>query len=125
MRGSLLADLGRLRHRNANHQNRAGAVAAVTRSDTAALCLDEAAADRQSEPGPGATPILCLNAVKFVKDAFEVGGGNARPLVDDFDADGPVLTASVYADRAAGRRVFGGVVEQVEQHLLEEDRVDA
>ena len=33
-------------------------------------------------------------------------------------------SAAAIAIRAAGRRVFGGVVEHVDQHLLDQDRVD-
>src|SRR6185312_4171394 len=90
---------------------------------------DEAATDRQAETGAGATAILGLHPVKLVEDAFEIARRDARPLVDDLNQNGVApnrITGAPSAklDAAALRGVFGGVIEQVEQDLLEQDRVE-
>ena len=75
-----------------------------------ALRVEEAAADRQPEAGPGATPILRLDAVEFVEDPLEIGGWNARSFIENLDHHDLTVAASTYIDAAARRRVFGSVV---------------
>src|SRR5436190_5054542 len=124
MRGDRLGDFGSCGARQPDAQYRAGAVAAVTRLYVAPLCLDKAAADRQPESGPGAAAVLRLDAVEFIEDAFEVARRNAGALIADLDYDGFILAPRSYLDAAFSRRVFGGVVEQIEQHLLEQYGVE-
>ena len=113
-----------MRHWDADRQNRARAVVAVPRIDMTALRLDEAAADRQAKAGSGATPILRLDAVELVEDAFEIARRNARAFIDDFDCYEVTVAPRPHIDAGAGRRVFGGVVEEIEQHLLEQNWVE-
>ena len=69
-------------------------------------------------------PILGADAIEFIEDAFEIARRDARPLVDDLDRHALARSARPDIDAAAGRGIFGGVVEDVEQHLLEQDRVE-
>src|SRR5437588_777553 len=124
MRGDRFADFRGLRHRKADRQRRTGAVLPATGLDPPALRLDKAAADRQPETGAGAPAILRLDAIELVEDAFEIARRDARPLIDDLDPGNIAVAPGPQVDAAAGRRIFGGVVEQIEQHLLDEDRVE-
>src|SRR5436190_20010037 len=111
-----LTDLDGFRHRNTDCEYRARAVAAVLRLDTTTLRLDEAPADRQTQAGAGPTSILRLDAIEFVEDVLEVAGRDARPLIRHFYHNDIAIVSRPNIDTAAGRRVFGGIVEQVEQH---------
>src|ERR1700722_14599555 len=113
MRRGGFVDFGVLRYRDAQRQNRARAIAPIMRLDAATLRLDKTAANRQTEPGAGAAPVLRLHAIEFVEDAFEIVRRDARSLIDYFDRDGVSVLPGCEIDAAAGRRVFGGVVEQV------------
>src|SRR5437763_6554773 len=120
MCGDPLVALSGFQHRHMDGQNRTRAVRPVSRLDPATLRLNEAAADRQTEPGSGAPPILRLDTVELVEDPLEIAGRNARAFIDDFDCHDFTVTPSPHIDASAGRRVFGGVVEEIEQDLLEE-----
>src|SRR6266851_835920 len=117
MRGDRLADFRRLRHRKADRQYRAGAVLPAPGLDAAALRLDKAAADRQPQPGAGATAVLRLDAVELIEDPFEIVRRDARSLIDDLNQGEFTVAPRPQVDAAAGRRIFRGVVEQIEQHL--------
>src|SRR5579862_6553789 len=109
MRYRGLRAFGSLRHRDSERQNRARTIRAVARFDAAALRLDEASANRQSETGSGTAAILRLHAIKFVEDPLQIGGRNPRSLVDDFQRDDIAVAMSAKVDTAAGRRILGGV----------------
>src|SRR5207237_5028408 len=83
MRGGRLADLSGFRYRYMYGQNRARTVRPICRLDPATLRLNEAAANRQAETGSRATPILCLDAIEFIEDAFQIGGRDTRPVFDN------------------------------------------
>src|SRR5438067_5794887 len=117
MRRRRLADLGSRRHRDMDRQNRAGAVMTVSGLDMTALRLDKSAADRQTQASTSTTSVLRLDAIEFVEDALEIAGRDARSLIDDFDRHCLAIVPGSNIDTAAGRRVFGGIVKQVEQHL--------
>src|SRR3954467_9379080 len=85
MRSRRFADLDGLRQRDMDRQNRAGAVMTVSDLDMTALRLDKPAADRQTETRTSATSVLRLHAIEFVEHALEIGGRDARSLIDDFD----------------------------------------
>src|SRR5437763_11233260 len=120
MRGDRVSDFRGCWERQPDDQYRAGTVAAVTELYLAALRLDKAAADRQPESGARAAAVLGLDAVEFVEDPFEVARRDARALVDDLDSDRLVLAPRADVDAAVRRRVFGRVVEKIEQHLFEQ-----
>src|SRR5437764_2077556 len=124
MEGHRFADFRCLWHRQADRQHRTGAVLPVTSLDATALRLDEASADRQPQPGAGAAAILRLDAVELVEDAFEIIGRDARSFIDDLDQGDLAVAPSPDVDPASGGCVFGGVVEQIAQYLLEQDRIE-
>ena len=99
-------------------------VGAVGRRDRAVHGLDEAARDREPEAGAGAHLVALLRAVELVEDAAPVGRRNAVALVEDLQRDRIPVAPALDRDRGVGRRIFGGVVEQIEQHLLEQHGVE-
>src|SRR6266550_6511953 len=124
MRSRRFADLDGFRHWDTDRQNRAGAVMTASGLDMTALRLDKPAADRQPQAGTGTTPVLRLDAIEFVEDPLEIGGRDAWSLIGDFDRHCLAIVLRPNIDAAAGRGIFGSVVEQVEKHLLKEDRVE-
>src|SRR5436309_3372054 len=119
----LRSNLGHDRH--ADRQYRTRAVTAVAGDDPSAERLDKAAADRQTEAGAGTPAVLGLDTVEFIEDAFEIAGRYSGSLVDDLDLDEFPVPPCTDIDAAAGRRIFRCIVEQIEQHLLEQHRVNA
>src|SRR5436190_20852993 len=106
MCGDPLVALSGFQHRHMDGQNRTRAVRPVSRLDPATLRLNEPAANRQTEPGSGATPILRLDTVELVEDPLEIAGRNARPAVDNLDRRGCTIAPGAKFDITAGRRVF-------------------
>src|SRR5882762_8393031 len=98
MRRDRLADLDGFRHRDTNRQNRAGPVAAVARLDMPALRLDETAADRQTQAGAGATPVLRLHAIEFIEDPLEIARRDPRALVGHFQGNDIAIAAGPQID---------------------------
>src|SRR5262249_35352338 len=86
--------------------------------------LDKAAADRQPQPGAGALPVLRLDAVELVENPFEIAGQNARSLIDDLNRHDVAIAPGAQVDTGTKRGTFGGIVEQVEQHLLKQHGID-
>src|SRR5437588_7371523 len=124
MRDDRLADFRRLRYRKVDHQHRTRSVPPIAGFDATTLRLDKASADRQPQPGARATAVLRLNAVELVEDAFEIVRRDARPFIDDLDQGDLAVAPGPQVYAAAGRCIFGGVVEEVEQHLLEQHRIE-
>src|SRR5205823_9933526 len=56
---------------------------------------------------------------------FEIAGRYPGSLIDHLDLDEFPVPRCTDIDAAAGRRIFRGIVEQIEQHLLEQHRVNA
>src|SRR5260370_39695649 len=108
-----------LRHdRHPDRQHRTGTVASVARDDPPPQGFDKTAADRQTEASSGTPAILCLDTIEFVEDALEVGWRYPRPLIDDLDLDEFPVAFGSDIDAAAGRGIFRGIGEQIEQYLL-------
>ena len=112
--------------RHPDGEDRAASVGPVAGGDRAAHRLDEAAADRQPEPGAGAHAVAFPRAVELAEHPLQI-------LRRRCPAPRPGPAASPRRRRRptpgsrigdSGVGIFGGIVEQVEQHLLEQDRVD-
>src|SRR4029078_12190888 len=84
----------------------------------------EAPADRQSQTGPGPDPIALSGAIELVEDPLEILFRDAVAFVQHLKDDGPLLLPGLYDDGRLRRGIFGGVVEQVEEHLLEQHGID-
>src|SRR5882724_2290852 len=112
------------RDRQRNGEHGAGAVAAVRRRDGAVHGLHEAARDRKSETSAGAHLVTLLGAVELVEDMLQVTGRDAVALVEDLQADRSPVTPALDSDRGAGTGIFRGIVQDVEQYLLEQHGVE-
>ena len=62
-------------------------------------------------------------AVEAVEDARRLVRGDAGATVADLDQQGVGAGAGDDLDRRAGRGVAGGVLEEIDQHLLQQDEV--
>ncbi len=65
-----------------------------------------------------------MDAVELVEDLFEIGRRDAGALVADVDPHAPPVAPRHEAHGRPHRGVFGGIVEEVEQHLLEQHGVE-
>ncbi len=74
-------------------------------------------------PGPGAHMVAFRGAVELVEYMLQILRRNTLPLVDDLEADGVDVPPALNADRRAGRRILGRIVQNIEQHLLHQHRV--
>src|SRR5262245_66010804 len=85
--------------------------------------FDESLADRQPKPGPRATLIPIPYAIEHVEHALALGGRYAGSLVSH--TDHKVLAQHVGADldSRTGRRELGGVVQDIDDHLLQKRAV--
>src|SRR2546429_1281427 len=90
--------------------------------DAPAVRLDDALTDREAEAGAPAAG--GLPAVELLEDLVLRAAGQPRAVVRDLDGDGLVRRGRDDADRTFGRRVLDGVVEEVDQYLLDEHVVD-
>ena len=82
--------------------------------------LHEAARDGQAEPRAGPHLVALLHPVELVEDALQVVRRNALALVQHLQAHGVLVAPALDAHRRLRARILGGVVEQVEQRLLEQ-----
>ena len=115
-------------HRGARrrHGERKAAAAPgrVADLDRAAVGLDDALADREAEPEAALAPVGAAHPGP--EDPLALGGRDAGPVVrhrhlDEAGADAPRR----HLDRAALRRVADRVADQVGEHLLDAQRVEA
>src|SRR5437879_10552982 len=120
-RASATGALGRAR-RLAGGQGEAeprAAAGPVLAPDAAAVGLDDGATDRQPEAGAAAR----ADAVELVEDLLLLTGRQAGPAVGDLHDDLVALAARLHVDRLAGRRVLGRILDQVDEHLLDEQAI--
>ena len=92
--------------------------------DGAAHGLDKAAGDGKPKPGAGANLVSLGGAMKLLEHMLDLLRRNAAALIDDLQLDRAPLLPAFDAYRRLGRRIFGGVVEEIEQHLLEQHRIE-
>ena len=88
------------------------------------IASNEAAADGQSQAGSGTLKIAIFYAVKFLEDQRELIFGDTRSFIDDLKPDHALLPLSTDCDGGRGRRIFRGVIEQIDEHLLHEQLVE-
>src|ERR1019366_2992276 len=97
-------------------------VRALGDPDAPAVGADDAAADREAEPDPPA--LAFAHAVELLEHALGVLAIDARPAVGDLDLDLALERPRGDVDRRARRRVLRRVLDEVDEHLLDEDRVE-
>ena len=88
--------------------------------DLFAVGLDERLGDGETETGPAAL----VELGEALEDGLSILRRDARSLVGHRDHDLIRRPARLDGDDAVGRRVSGGVVEQVDQDLPDQERVD-
>src|SRR5260370_6275478 len=126
MRQCRLLLRGHLRHdRHPDRQHCPGTVTPVARDDPSPQRFDKTAAARQTEASAGTLAILRLDTIELVEDALEIGGRYPGSLIHDLDFDEFPVALGADIDAAAGRGIFRGIVEQIEQYLLEQHRIQA
>ncbi len=116
--------LGADERRQLDGEDGARSVGAVAGGDRAVHRLDEATADRKAKAGAGTPAIGGTNAIELVEDVLQIDGRNARAFVHHLHADTAIVAPGPDRHQRSGRCVFAGVVEQIEQHLLEQYRID-
>ena len=62
--------------------------------------------------------------MELVEDALHILRRNAASLVDNLKLDGILFAPALHADRGLRRRIFRGVVEEIEQHLLKQHGIE-
>src|SRR5690606_1637201 len=85
--------------------------------DGAAVQVDHPAGDGESETG--ATAVGAAAAGETVEDALALGGWYAGAVVFDIDDEVTARGVGAQPDLTAGRTVPGGVVQEVQQHLVQ------
>ena len=104
------------------HPGSASTRGGALRLDAAAHRLDEAPGDRQAEPDAGLASVRPSALIEFLEDPFEIAGFMPGPSsVTVISTSLPTLRACTMTGTAAA--VFLRIVEQIEQHLLDEPGV--
>src|SRR5262245_19760169 len=85
--------------------------------------FDEATGYGQSQACAGAYLVSLLRPVELVKDALEITFGNPSAFIGNLQVNALLVTPAPETDRGVSRRIFGGIVQQVEQHLLEQNGI--
>src|SRR5688500_3866756 len=74
------------------------------------------------EPKAGATELAragCINPEETVESVRQGGGGNTNAVVGHFQHRSAAARGNRNLDGTAGRRVFNGIIEQVDDDLLQ------
>src|SRR5437762_8576700 len=98
------------------------ALGQVLGPDAPAVRVHDALADREAEAGAPAARLLA--AIKLLEDLVLLTARQPRAAVGDFDGDGAIHRGRDDPDRTSLGGVLDGVVEEVDQHLLDEHVVD-
>lgn len=96
----------------------------AARAHGAVVHLDEAAHDRQPEAEAARRAVQCLRLLhEDIEHLLEHLRGDSHAFIAHAQLDARTGAARVHADRGAWVAVFGGVGEEVHQHLREPLRV--
>jgi hypothetical protein len=107
-----------------DREDGSGPIGPVRCLDGAVHRVDKASTDRKTKPGPSAHPVTFANTVEFVEDPLEIVRRNAVAFIQNLKPDKAVILPSANLDDRACGRILCCIVEQVEQHLFEQYRVD-
>src|SRR5262249_59033615 len=90
----------------------------VERPDAAPVRFDDGATDR--EPQPRATSLRARTSIELFEDAILLAGGEPGPAVSHLDDGVAILGPGTHVYLRARRRVLGRVLQQVDEHLLDQ-----
>lgn len=85
--------------------------------DFATVPFDQAFANRQPQASPGAPGELMLRLEKRLENHRTICFGDAAALIRDRDFNRFTLRLCGNHNRSSLRRVFGGIPDQIDQHL--------
>jgi hypothetical protein len=91
--------------------------------DVTLVRFDEPLGDIQPEAKARLTQPRALGLIETVEEARQLLWSDARALVRHRDGAAVCSRADGYGDGRAGRRIFGGVLDQVREDLLDPRRV--
>jgi hypothetical protein len=117
--GHLRWTLRRNKRRQLDSEYGARSIGAIGCGDRTVHRLDEATTDRESQAGAGAPPIGTADAVELVEDALQVNRRNSRALVHHLQCHAAIVAPGSDRDERSNRCILAGVVEHIEQDLLE------
>src|SRR5688500_4727282 len=86
--------------------------------------LDKAARAGEPEDSTRANMIALLRATELIEHAVELIRWNAATFIHDLQRDRAALTHTSDRYRGVTRCIFCGVIQQIEQHLFEQDGVE-
>src|SRR5512140_1535114 len=115
------------RHRRAleRHEEAEGrATGPLLRPDPAAVRLDDAATDGETETRAARRSVPRAGPVELPEDILLGSRGNARPAVADRDDHSARGRLRADDDRRARWRVLHRVLEEIDEDLLDEQSVD-
>src|SRR5215470_3517601 len=110
--------------RELDYEDSAATVGAVLRLNRTAHRLDKAAADGKTEPGARALPVAGTHAIEFVEDALQILARNALAFIEDAEQHRCTRALGPQGDGRSGRRIFRSVVQEIEEDLLKEHRIE-
>ena len=90
--------------------------------DTADVRAHDTPTDREPEADPAA--LTLVHAIEFLEDALDVGLVDPRAAIGNLDLDLALQGSRSDVDRAARGGVLDGVLDEVDEHLLDQDRVE-
>ena len=110
-------------NRQADSEGGSAPIAAIGRNDSTTHRFNKPSRDGKTQPGAGAHLIRLLRPVKLVEDVIEIAARNAASLVEDLQTDGASTAPTPDPNGRFWWRILRGVVEEIEQDLLEQHRI--
>jgi hypothetical protein len=87
--------------------------------------FDDALANRQPQPRASSLAISALDAIKLVENALTLAHRDAYALIGHLEADRFPVTLSPDVNGRLRGGVFGRILQQIDQHMLGEDKIEA
>src|SRR4029079_1373549 len=115
---------GSLRHRQGNGNGIRSSRPFAGAADLAVIGADESARDPETEAGAARGRGMPLATREAIPDLGCFGGGQSRAFVGDVDIQAAVLGSHCDFYLRAGLRVLHGIVENLHQRLLNQNRID-
>jgi hypothetical protein len=111
------------RNRETDGEGRAAAILTIGGNNGPAHRFDKAAADRKPQTRARQFPVGRLHAIELVEDSLEVALGYAGAFIQHGDSNEASLPLRAQDNGRVAQGIFPRIVEQIEQDLLEQDRI--